>query len=45
MANQFQMYYNGNDKDKLKLLESFTASPDTFKHMDLITQLENISLS
>lgn len=45
IANQFQMYYSGKDPERLKLLESFTKSPDTFKHMDLISQLENISLT
>lgn len=45
LANQFQMYYSGKDAAKLRLLEAFTKSPDTFKHMDLITQLENISLA
>ncbi|XP_038219725.1 ATP synthase mitochondrial F1 complex assembly factor 1-like isoform X1 [Zerene cesonia] len=44
LANQFQIYYNGKDEDKLKLLHSFTKSPDSFKHMDLITELENITL-
>ncbi|XP_072929478.1 ATP synthase mitochondrial F1 complex assembly factor 1 [Epargyreus clarus] len=44
LANQFQMYYNGKDSRKLQLLENFTRCPDTFKHMDLITQLENIGL-
>ncbi|CAG9787533.1 unnamed protein product [Diatraea saccharalis] len=44
LANQFQMYYSGNDDNKLKLLRSFTTSPDKFKHMDLISQLENIGL-
>ncbi|CAG4946428.1 unnamed protein product [Colias eurytheme] len=44
LANQFQMYYNGRDEEKLQLLHSFTKSPHSFKHMDLITQLENITL-
>ncbi|XP_023944858.2 ATP synthase mitochondrial F1 complex assembly factor 1 [Bicyclus anynana] len=44
LANQFQMYYNGKDENKFKLLESFTKTPDSFKHMDLITELENIQL-
>ncbi|XP_013190390.2 ATP synthase mitochondrial F1 complex assembly factor 1 [Amyelois transitella] len=44
LANQFQMYYEGRDKRKLKLLQTFTRSPDTFKHMDLISQLETIGL-
>ncbi|XP_075976428.1 ATP synthase mitochondrial F1 complex assembly factor 1 [Anticarsia gemmatalis] len=45
LANQFQMYYSGKDEAKLELLRTFTKSPDTFKHMDLITQLESISLN
>ncbi|CAK1543718.1 unnamed protein product [Leptosia nina] len=43
LANQFQMYYNGKDKEKLQLLLSFTKSPQSFKHMDLIAQLEKIT--
>lgn len=44
LANQFQMYYSGKDTTKLQLLKTFTKNPDTFKHMDLIAQLENIGL-
>lgn len=44
LANQFQMYYSGKDSTKLQLLNTFTKNPDTFKHMDLIAQLENIGL-
>ncbi|XP_034828351.1 ATP synthase mitochondrial F1 complex assembly factor 1 [Maniola hyperantus] len=44
LANQFQMFYNGKDKNKSKLLETFTKTPDSFKHVDLITELENIQL-
>ncbi|KAJ8724704.1 hypothetical protein PYW08_016178 [Mythimna loreyi] len=44
LANQFQLYYSGKDATKLQLLKTFTLNPDTFKHMDLIAQLENISL-
>ncbi|KAF9798413.1 hypothetical protein SFRURICE_003059 [Spodoptera frugiperda] len=44
LANQFQMYYSGKDATKLQLLNTFTKNPDTFKHMDLIAQLENIGL-
>ncbi|CAH1635444.1 unnamed protein product [Spodoptera littoralis] len=44
LANQFQMYYSGKDTTKLQLLNTFTKNPDTFKHMDLIAQLENIGL-
>ncbi|CAG9120724.1 unnamed protein product [Plutella xylostella] len=45
LVNEFQLYYNGKDEEKNKLLESFTKSPDSFKHMDLIKQLENIKLT
>ncbi|CAB3226803.1 unnamed protein product [Arctia plantaginis] len=45
LANQFQMYYSGKDAAKTQLLQTFTTSPDTFKHMDLINQLESISLT
>ncbi|XP_059054600.1 ATP synthase mitochondrial F1 complex assembly factor 1 [Achroia grisella] len=44
LANQFQMYYSGKDQNKLQLLANFTDHPDTFKHMDLISQLESITL-
>lgn len=44
LANQFQMYYNGKDQEKLELLQLFTKSPQSFKHMDLIAQLEKITL-
>lgn len=44
LANQFQMYFSGNDKAKLELLKRFNKNPDTFKHMDLIVQLESIGL-
>ncbi|CAH2085896.1 unnamed protein product [Euphydryas editha] len=44
LANEFQMYYSGKDQKKTNLLETFTKSPETFKHMDLITELENIKL-
>ncbi|XP_028157127.1 ATP synthase mitochondrial F1 complex assembly factor 1 [Ostrinia furnacalis] len=44
LANQFQMYYSNKDTRKQLLLETFTKSPDTFKHMDLVSELENITL-
>ncbi|CAH0724088.1 unnamed protein product, partial [Brenthis ino] len=44
LANQFQMFYNGKDQNKLQILETFTKSPDSFKHTDLITELENIEV-
>ncbi|XP_063388226.1 ATP synthase mitochondrial F1 complex assembly factor 1 [Cydia fagiglandana] len=45
LANQFQLYYGASaEPARRELLQSFTTSPDNFKHMDLIAQLENISL-
>ncbi|CAH2040049.1 unnamed protein product, partial [Iphiclides podalirius] len=44
LANQFQMYFSGKDQAKLQLLETFNKKPDSFKHMDLIAELENITL-
>lgn len=45
LANEFQMYYSGRDQKKIELLETFTKSPEKFKHMDLIAELENIKLA
>ena len=42
LANQVQIYYGGDDEEKLSLLETFTHNPEAFKHMDLISQIENI---
>ncbi|KAK9695586.1 ATP11 protein [Popillia japonica] len=44
LANQLQLYYNNRDIEKTKLLNLFSLHPDQFKHMDLIKQIENISL-
>ncbi|KRT83001.1 hypothetical protein AMK59_4126 [Oryctes borbonicus] len=44
LANQLQLYYNNRDAEKTKLLKQFNSKPDEFKHMDLIKQIENISL-
>ncbi|XP_046966968.1 ATP synthase mitochondrial F1 complex assembly factor 1 [Vanessa cardui] len=44
LANQFQLYYNGRNENKIKLLKLFTKSPDIFKHMDLITELETLEM-
>nr|CAI5828178.1 unnamed protein product [Callosobruchus analis] len=45
LANQLQMYYVQADPEKIELLETFTKKPDEFKHMDLIKQIENLSLN
>lgn len=44
LANQLQLYYGQNNENKLNLLEKFVKKPDEFKHMDLIAELERISL-
>lgn len=44
LANQLQMYYGQTDDKKITLLEEFTNKPDSFRHMDLIGELENLSL-
>lgn len=44
LANELQLYYITDNKQKLQLLETFTNRPNEFKHMDLIAQLESISL-
>lgn len=45
LANQLQLYYSQNDAEKTKLLQLFTKDPDQFKHMDLIKQIETLSIS
>lgn len=44
LANELQLYYCTDDPARTKLLETFTEKPDEFKHMDLVAQLETISL-
>lgn len=44
LANQLQLYYNQRDPEKLKLMETFTFTPEAFKHQDLIKQIETLSL-
>lgn len=44
LLNQLQLYYSQNIKSKLDLLKKFTHEPDNFKHMDMIKELENLTL-
>lgn len=44
LANELQLYYCTDNEQRLQLLETFTHKPNEFKHMDLIAQLETISL-
>lgn len=44
LANQLQLYYAQQNQTKLDLLNKFTKTPDSFKHMDVIKELENLSI-
>ncbi|KAF4527864.1 hypothetical protein B566_EDAN014784 [Ephemera danica] len=44
LVNQFQLYYGQPDQRRLGMLERFTCSPADFKHMDLVAELECLSL-
>lgn len=44
LANQLQLYYAQHNESKLELLKQFTREPDSFKHMDVIKELENLSI-
>ncbi|KAF4527865.1 hypothetical protein B566_EDAN014785 [Ephemera danica] len=44
LVNQFQLYYGQPDQRRLGMLERFTCSPADFKHMDLVAELEYLSL-
>lgn len=45
LVNQLQLYYSqSNNQTKLDLLKKFTTTPDNFKHMDVIKELENLSI-
>lgn len=45
LVNQLQLYYSqSNNQSKLDLLKKFTHLPDSFKHMDVINELENLSI-
>lgn len=44
LANELQLYYATDHPHRKQLLDTFTHKPDEFKHMDLIAQLETISL-
>lgn len=44
LANQLQLYYGQDNAKRLNLLQQFTYTPQEFKHMDLIAELECLSL-
>lgn len=45
LANQLQLYYCQNNQSKLAIMETFTKTPEKFKHMDVVRELENIQLT
>lgn len=44
LANELQLYYGEEDEKRTNLLEIFTNHPDSFKHMDLIANLQSLAL-
>lgn len=44
LINQLQLYYSQQNQKKLDLLKQFTNEPDTFKHIDVIDELNNLSI-
>lgn len=44
LVNQLQLYYSQNNQSKLDLLHKFTHQPDSFKHMDVIDELNNLTI-
>lgn len=40
LANQLQLYYGSKEEKKEKLLWTFNKQPETFRHMDLISNFE-----
>ena len=47
LYNQLLLYYlkSSENDEKSKLLEVFIKTPERFKHMDIIKQLENDNLT
>lgn len=45
LVNQLQLYFSGSDIARTGLLQKFHRSPDEFKHMELVEQLESLDLS
>ena len=43
LANQLQLFYGEHDEKRNSLMRRFTCTPDEFKHMDLIAEIECLS--
>lgn len=44
LINQLQLYYSQQNPEKLDLLKKFTKDPEIFEHMDVINELNNLSI-
>lgn len=44
LVNQLQLYYSQHNASKLELLKRFTREPDSFKHMDVVNELEHLAI-
>ena len=44
LANQLQLYYATDNADRTQLLHTFNNDPANFKHMDVISQFENLHM-
>lgn len=45
LANQLKLYYSQCNPRKMEILETFTKTPEKFKHMDVIKELENLEIA
>jgi len=44
LADQVEIYYSRPSESKLELLNKFTKSPQYFKHVDLISEMNNLEI-
>ncbi len=45
LANEVELYYASPTESRMRLLRAFTESPADFKHMDLVNEMESVSLA
>lgn len=45
LANQLQLYYATEDKERTDLLETFNTRPAEFKHMEVVRLLQSTSVN
>ncbi|XP_072023644.1 ATP synthase mitochondrial F1 complex assembly factor 1-like [Amphiura filiformis] len=44
LANQLQLYYATDNPERTRLLQTFNNEPNSFKHVDVIKQFENLQM-